>query len=104
MSGLWLNVSLRHLVMFKIQCSRMFPIFVSYRDPPMKIRYKPRKPRFFNRVKCGFEWNKYNQTHYDRETPPPKFVQGCPSCLSMPVGTVILYRVFSTPRSKLMNE
>merc|ERR1711988_452453 len=39
-------------------------------------KYKPRKPRFFNRVKCGFEWNKYNQTHYDRDTPPPKFVQG----------------------------
>jgi hypothetical protein len=41
-----------------------------------EAKYKPRKPRFFNRVKCGFEWNKYNQTHYDRETPPPKFVQG----------------------------
>jgi hypothetical protein len=39
-------------------------------------KYKPRKPRFFNRVKCGFEWNKYNQTHYDRETPPPKVVHG----------------------------
>jgi len=39
-------------------------------------KYRPRKPRFFNRVKCGFEWNKYNQTHYDYQTPPPKFVQG----------------------------
>jgi hypothetical protein len=24
----------------------------------------------------GFEWNKYNQTHYDVDNPPPKIVQG----------------------------
>nr|BAG61789.1 unnamed protein product [Homo sapiens] len=24
-------------------------------------KYRPRKPRFFNRVHTGFEWNKYNQ-------------------------------------------
>ncbi len=24
----------------------------------------------------GFEWNKYNQTHYDTDNPPPKVVQG----------------------------
>ena len=35
-----------------------------------------RKPRFFNSVKQGYEWNKYNQTHYDSENPPPKVVQG----------------------------
>jgi hypothetical protein len=28
-------------------------------------RYRPRKPRFFNRVHTGFEWSKYNQTHYE---------------------------------------
>ncbi len=39
-------------------------------------KYRPRKPRYFNRVRTGFEWNKYNQTHYDKETPPPKVVQG----------------------------
>merc|ERR1719421_135821 len=39
-------------------------------------KYRPRKPRFFNRVKTGFEWNKYNQTHYDHDNPPPKMVQG----------------------------
>lgn len=39
-------------------------------------KYRPRKPRFFNRVKTGFEWNKYNQTHYDSDNPPPKRVQG----------------------------
>lgn len=39
-------------------------------------RYQPRKPRYFNRVHTGFEWNKYNQTHYDIDNPPPKVVQG----------------------------
>lgn len=39
-------------------------------------RYRPRKPRYFNRVHTGFEWNKYNQTHYDSDNPPPKTVQG----------------------------
>ena len=24
----------------------------------------------------GYEWNKYNQTHYDMDNPPPKIVQG----------------------------
>jgi hypothetical protein len=27
-------------------------------------------------VHTGFEWNKYNQTHYDSDNPPPKIVQG----------------------------
>lgn len=39
-------------------------------------KYQPRKPRYFNRVHTGFEWNKYNQTHYDIDNPPPKVVQG----------------------------
>jgi len=39
-------------------------------------KYRPRKPRYFNRVKTGYDWNKYNQTHYDRDNPPPKTVQG----------------------------
>lgn len=34
------------------------------------------KPRYFNRVLMGFDWNKYNQTHYTSENPPPKNVQG----------------------------
>lgn len=25
---------------------------------------------------CSYEWNKYNQTHYDHDNPPPKVVQG----------------------------
>lgn len=39
-------------------------------------KYRPRKPRYFNRVKTGWDWNKYNQTHYDFDNPPPKVVQG----------------------------
>lgn len=41
-----------------------------------KGQYRPRKPRYFNRVQMGYEWNKYNQTHYDHDNPPPKVVQG----------------------------
>jgi len=44
--------------------------------PVWSDKYRPRKPRFFNRVHTGFEWNKYNQTHYDLDNPPPKIVQG----------------------------
>uniref|UniRef100_A0A6A7G6M9 Splicing factor Cactin n=1 Tax=Hirondellea gigas TaxID=1518452 RepID=A0A6A7G6M9_9CRUS len=47
------------------------------RDPYWwQDKYRPRKPRFFNRVKTGYDWNKYNQTHYDHDNPPPKIVQG----------------------------
>ena len=43
----------------------------SYQD-----KYRPRKPRYFNRVKTGYDWNAYNKTHYDHDNPPPKTVQG----------------------------
>ena len=39
-------------------------------------KYRPRKPKYFNRVHTGYEWNKYNQTDYDHDNPPPKMVQG----------------------------
>lgn len=39
-------------------------------------QYRPRKPKYFGRVLLGYEWNKYNQTHYDHDNPPPKVVQG----------------------------
>lgn len=45
-------------------------------DPQWAGKYRPRKPRYFNRVQMGYEWNKYNQTHYDHDNPPPKVVQG----------------------------
>ncbi|KAJ0393584.1 hypothetical protein ATCC90586_009339 [Pythium insidiosum] len=44
--------------------------------PAWSDKYQPRKPRYFNRVKTGYDWNKYNQTHYDHDNPPPKVVQG----------------------------
>jgi hypothetical protein len=49
---------------------------VTSAKPQWAGKYKPRKPRYFNRVQMGYEWNKYNQTHYDAENPPPKVVQG----------------------------
>ncbi|KAL0480121.1 hypothetical protein AKO1_007263 [Acrasis kona] len=39
-------------------------------------KYRPRKPKYFNRVHTGFEWNKHNRTHYDADNPPPKVIQG----------------------------
>jgi hypothetical protein len=43
---------------------------------PWSTLYQPRKPRYFNRVKSGYEWNKYNQSHYDYDNPPPRIIQG----------------------------
>lgn len=45
-------------------------------------KYRPRKPKYFNRVHTGYEWNKYNQTHYDHDNPPPKVSRPefCPNC------------------------
>jgi hypothetical protein len=48
----------------------------SISTPQWADKYRPRKPRYFNRVQMGYEWNKYNQTHYDHDNPPPKVVQG----------------------------
>jgi len=39
-------------------------------------KYKPRKPKYFNRIHTGFDWTKYNRAHYDIDNPPPKMVQG----------------------------
>lgn len=44
--------------------------------PKWADKHRPRKPQYFNRVQMGYEWNKYNQTHYDHDNPPPKVVQG----------------------------
>lgn len=49
---------------------------IALTKPQWASQYKPRKPRYFNRVQMGYEWNKYNQTHYDHDNPPPKVVQG----------------------------
>ena len=50
-------------------------------------KYRPRKPKYFNRVHTGYEWNKYNQTHYDHDNPPPKTVQGTSSTSSTPISS-----------------
>lgn len=39
-------------------------------------KYRPRKPRYFNRVRTGYDRTKYNLTHYDHDNPPPKMIQG----------------------------
>ncbi len=39
-------------------------------------KYRPRKPRYINKVKTGWDWNRYNSTHYDHDNPPPRTVQG----------------------------
>jgi hypothetical protein len=51
-------------------------IFFKGKQYEWSYKYKPRKPRFFNRVKTGFEWNEYNKAHYNTDNPPPKVVQG----------------------------
>ena len=38
--------------------------------------YKPIKPRYSNKKIVGFDWNRYNQAHYDNENLPPKTVNG----------------------------
>ncbi|KAK5582640.1 hypothetical protein RB653_004225 [Dictyostelium firmibasis] len=47
------------------------PKYYSWHD-----KHRPRKPRFFNRVHTGYDWTKYNRTHYDYDNPPPKVVRG----------------------------
>ncbi|XP_030552743.2 cactin-like [Rhodamnia argentea] len=39
-------------------------------------KYLPRKPKYFNRVHTGYDWNQYNRMHYDHDNPPPKLVKG----------------------------
>mmetsp|Transcript_111745 Transcript_111745/g.219060 ORF Transcript_111745/g.219060 Transcript_111745/m.219060 type:complete len:507 (-) Transcript_111745:200-1720(-) len=39
-------------------------------------KYRPRKPRYFNRVRSGWDRTKYNLSHYDHDNPPPKMIQG----------------------------
>ncbi len=42
----------------------------------LDTKYKPRKPRYFNKIQTGFYWTRYNRTHYDSDNPPPKMVLG----------------------------
>jgi len=51
-------------------------------------------------VHTGFEWNKYNQTHYDMDNPPPKIVQGYKFNIFYPD----LINKGSTPQHFLVNS
>lgn len=57
-------------------CCHALPCLLLLVSFSTTCRYAPRKPKYFNRIHTGYEWNKYNQTHYDTENPPPKVVQG----------------------------
>lgn len=46
--------------LFNVEESITRPTSYNWED-----KYRPRKPRYFNRVHTGYEWNKYNQTHYE---------------------------------------
>ena len=41
-----------------------------------QTHYKPKRPKFYNKIKLGVVWNKYAQTHYDEDNPPPKQALG----------------------------
>ncbi|CAF3340899.1 unnamed protein product, partial [Rotaria sp. Silwood2] len=45
-------------------------------QPLWSNKYKPCKPRFFNKVLTGYVWNSYNRKHYDKDNPPPNIIQG----------------------------
>eukprot|EP01063_Lacrimia_lanifica_P004738 TRINITY_DN12699_c0_g1_i1.p1 TRINITY_DN12699_c0_g1~~TRINITY_DN12699_c0_g1_i1.p1 ORF type:complete len:553 (+),score=262.01 TRINITY_DN12699_c0_g1_i1:162-1820(+) len=47
-------------------------------------RYRPRKPKYFNKMHTGYSWNRYNATHYDVDNPPPKQVMGYKFNISYP--------------------
>jgi hypothetical protein len=68
--------------------------------PTWSGSYRPRKPKYFNRVQLGYEWNKYNQTHYDHDNPPPKVVQGYKFHIFYPD----LIDVSKAPTYKIMRE
>lgn len=46
------------------------------KEYPWQDLYKSRKPNFFNRVIKGYDWNRYNQTHFTTEEPPPPTIRG----------------------------
>ena len=46
--------------LFNVEVSIARPTSYNWED-----KYRPRKPKYFNRVHTGYEWNKYNQTHYE---------------------------------------
>jgi hypothetical protein len=66
---------------------------------PWADTIQPRKPRYFNRVRTGYDWNKYNSTHYDRDNPPPRMIQGYKFSIFYPdlIDTTVTPRYFLEP-------
>lgn len=54
-------------------------------------KWRPRKPRYFNRVHTGYEWNKYNQTHYESV-----FILFSDACLLLSLLSDIVFVVRTT--------
>ena len=71
-------------------------------------KYKPRKPKYYNRVHTGYDWNKYNKTHYDYDNPPPKQVQGYKFAVFYPDlidrSTVPSYQILPDPDAGGSND
>ncbi|KAM0682840.1 hypothetical protein MDAP_002076 [Mitosporidium daphniae] len=67
-------------------------------------------PRYVSRVFSGFDWNRYNQTHYDSNNPPPKYVQGYkfiifyPRLLEMPSGLVPSYELADATGKEILSD
>ncbi|CEF68275.1 Cactin [Strongyloides ratti] len=45
---------------------------ISWTDKSVQAK----KPKYTNIVRTGYDWNRYNRTHFTFEDPPPKIVQG----------------------------
>ena len=87
--------------LFNVEESLPNPETYSWED-----KYRPRKPRYLNKVHTGYEWNKYNQTHYEyasmylltskltdlspvRITLPPKLCRGTSLIYSIPISSKV---------------
>ena len=86
--------------LFNVEESLPNPETYSWED-----KYRPRKPRYLNKVHTGYEWNKYNQTHYEYAlpSPPPFMVKLTEFSLVRIIPLQKLYRdtslIYSTPIS-----
>lgn len=56
--------------LFNVEESLPNPETYSWED-----KYRPRKPRYLNKVHTGYEWNKYNQTHYEYALSSPRMAK-----------------------------
>ena len=59
-----------------VSISHLMQKLTPLQEYPWIDKYRPRKPRYFNRVQAGYEWNKYNQTRTCRGSVKTLF-RGC---------------------------